>query len=313
MLRVQQLAKSFNGQPVVRDLSFEVPTGQTFVLMGKSGCGKTTTLKMINQLVPPDSGSIQLPDGIASSPVEHMRRGIGYVVQDYGLFPHLTVADNVAMVPRLLGFPEAQIAPTINQALALVELETALLNRMPAQLSGGQQQRVAIARAIAAQPKLLLMDEPFSALDPMTRSTARQNFRALTQQLQTTTILVTHDVTEAVEVADQIGLMEDGRFLQVGTAAELLFTPASDAVRSYFRDARLECELRASTLSDLLPHLPATSSEPTESIACTASAFAALQQLADGQANALQIENHSTSITEQSLLQALAAYKASYS
>ena len=237
MLHVENVQKAFNGQPVVRDLSFSVAAGETFVLIGRSGCGKTTTLKMINRLVEPDAGSIQLAGMAAATSVEAMRRQIGYVVQSYGLFPHLSVRDNIAVVPRLLGHSKATEAQQVEVALQRVALDASVLDAFPDALSGGQQQRVAIARAIAAEPPLLLMDEPFSALDPMTRGLARANFRQMVAQLNTATVLVTHDVAEAVTLADRIGLMENGRFLQVGTPMQLLFEPASEAVISQGSDS----------------------------------------------------------------------------
>lgn len=284
------------------------------MLIGKSGCGKTTTLKMLNQLVEPDSGSIQLPDDLSSLPVESMRRRVGYVVQDYGLFPHFTVRQNIAIVPELLSYSEAKLDAAIQKALGLVSLEPTVLNRFPAELSGGQQQRVAVARAIAAQPPLLLMDEPFSALDPMTRSAARASVKQMVQHLQTTTVLVTHDVAEAVELGDRIGLMEDGAFLQVGTPAELLFAPASPAVKGYFREARIECELRAVTMAQLAPFFENSQqvTDTGESVPGTDTAFSAMQALADGSTKTV-LWNNGQSISEPAILNALQRYKQEFS
>jgi osmoprotectant transport system ATP-binding protein len=214
----------------VRGLSFEVAQGDFLVLIGPSGCGKTTTLNMINRLVEPSSGRIEIAGPAASDPVT-LRRHIGYVFQEAGLFPHMTVAENIAITPRLLGWPKAETAARVTELLALVRLrEPDLAARRPQALSGGQRQRVALARALAARPGILLLDEPFGALDPLTRDEIAEDYRRIHEVLGLTTVMVTHDMTEALLLADHIGVMRQGRLVQIGTPQQLLDVPADGFV-----------------------------------------------------------------------------------
>lgn len=244
MITVSHITKRFGAHTAVDDISFTVKEGETIVFLGTSGCGKTTLLKMINRLLEPDSGEILL-DGhnIKDRRPEELRRGIGYVLQNYGLFPHYTIEENIGIVPRLLGWDKATIA---KRALALMEklqLEPEQYrSAYPQALSGGQQQRVGIARALAADPPVLLMDEPFGALDPITRSAVRKDFRKLDELRAKTIILVTHDVQEAFELADRIFLLDKGRIIQEGTPDDLLFRPAGDHVRQFLQDQRFQLE-----------------------------------------------------------------------
>src|SRR6516162_2405308 len=214
MILLENVCKAYDGgRYAVRDVSLRVPAGAMLVLLGGSGCGKTTTLKMINRLIEPTSGRIEVngKDVRALDPVE-LRRGIGYVFQGIGLFPHLSVADNVAVVPRLLGWPAARISERVDELLRLVHLPPeAYRSRFPRQLSGGQQQRVGFARALAAGPKVMLLDEPFGALDPITRDGLREEFVQIQHRLGLTAVMVTHDVTEALLCADLIAVMNAGR------------------------------------------------------------------------------------------------------
>jgi osmoprotectant transport system ATP-binding protein len=210
-----------------------VPPGSIVVFLGPSGCGKTTLLKMVNRLVEPTAGSI-LVDGVdvRSQPAEQLRRGIGYVIQQAGLFPHMRVADNVAVVPRLLGWPKAKVAARVDELLDLVGLEPELYGRRyPRQLSGGQQQRVGLARALAAEPTLLLMDEPFGALDAITRTRLQGELVAIHARLTPTILFVTHDIEEAVRLADSVAVMRDGRVVQYGHPLDIVLRPADDFVR----------------------------------------------------------------------------------
>jgi osmoprotectant transport system ATP-binding protein len=189
--------------------------------VGASGSGKTTLLKTINRLVVPDSGQVAIAGADASAPPHLLRRRVGYVFQEIGLFPHLTVAENIAITPRLLGWDAARISQRVANLLGLVDLPLEMGQRLPAALSGGQRQRVGVARALAAQPQVLLMDEPFGALDPVTRDALGRDVRALHERLSLTTVMVTHDMAEAVLLADRIVVMKDGKIIAHGTPAEL--------------------------------------------------------------------------------------------
>ncbi|HPM83431.1 MAG TPA: ATP-binding cassette domain-containing protein, partial [Candidatus Anammoximicrobium sp.] len=202
MIVLEQVCKSYDGGRgyTVRDVSFRVPAGRLMVLLGGSGCGKTTTLKMINRLIEPTSGRVEVGGrDVRQQDAVKLRRSIGYVFQGIGLFPHLTIAENIAVVPRLLDWPASRIAARIDELLALVHLPAeAYRGRFPRQLSGGQQQRVGFARALAARPQIMLLDEPFGALDPLTRDELRNDFLQLRRQLGLTAVMVTHDMTEAL-------------------------------------------------------------------------------------------------------------------
>ena len=231
MIQATGLTKRYGGAAVVDDLTLDVGAGELVVLLGGSGSGKTTTLKMINRLIEPTAGSIQL-DGVdaATLPPHELRRRIGYVFQRIGLFPHLTVGENIAVTPTLLDWPADRIAARVDQLLRLVELDPALRDRWPRQLSGGQQQRVGVARALAAEPRVMLLDEPFGALDPVTRERLQASFLRIRGELNLTALFVTHDMTEALTLGDRIGVMQDGRLVQVGTPRELLTQPADPYV-----------------------------------------------------------------------------------
>jgi osmoprotectant transport system ATP-binding protein len=258
VIRVTRLRKQFGPHLVVDDVSLTLAAGETLVLLGPSGCGKTTLLKMLNRLLEPDGGTVEINGrDVRHQRPEELRRGIGYVIQQVGLLPHYTVAENVAVVPRLLGHAPAAILARTNELLARLHLPPArYAGQFPHQLSGGQQQRVGLARALAADPPIVLLDEPFGALDPLTRISIRREFRELEELRRKTVVLVTHDVSEAFELADRILLLNQGRVQQLGTPRELLFRPANDFVRSFFQPERLALQLRVLTLADLLPFLP---------------------------------------------------------
>jgi osmoprotectant transport system ATP-binding protein len=208
-----------DGKPLVGDLNFDVVRGETLVLLGRSGSGKTTTLKLINRLLEPSSGEVRVEGKptIEWNPIE-LRRHIGYVIQDTGLFPHFTVERNIAVVPRLKGWPEEKTRLRVRELLDLVGLEAeAFAHRYPRELSGGQRQRVGVARALAADPPIVLMDEPFGALDPLTRAELQREFAALTKRLNKTIVFVTHDIREAFTLASRIGLFKDGHLIALAT------------------------------------------------------------------------------------------------
>ena len=238
MIRLSQVYKSFDGGVTfaVRDLSLSIGEGETLVLLGPSGCGKTTTLKMINRLVEPTSGEIEVDhcNILDRNPVE-LRRSIGYVFQGIGLFPHMTVAENVSVVLRLLGRSHRDRRERARELLALVDLcpET-YVDRYPHELSGGQQQRVGVARALAADPSHLLMDEPFGALDALTREALQQEVLRLKERLRKTIVFVTHDIFEALTLGDRIAILRAGCLEQVGTREEVLGDPATSFVRDLF-------------------------------------------------------------------------------
>lgn len=246
MITLEGVSKSYDGGATytVRDVSLRLPPGRLLVLLGGSGCGKTTTLKMINRLVEPTAGRIEVDgrDVRAVDPVQ-LRRGIGYVIQGSGLFPHMSVADNIAVVPRLLGWPDVRVNKRVDELLELVHLRPAeYRNRLPRQLSGGQQQRVGFARALAAGPRVILMDEPFGALDPVTRVELRTEFLELHRRLGLTAVMVTHDMTEALLSADLIAVMKAGRLLRLGTPHELLTAPGDPFVAALMSTPKREAD-----------------------------------------------------------------------
>jgi osmoprotectant transport system ATP-binding protein len=237
----------------VDDLSLDIPAGAFCVLVGPSGGGKTTALKMVNGLIPFDSGEIRI-DGrsIHDLPLVELRRGIGYVIQQVGLFPHMTVGENIGTVPRLLGWPKQQVRSRSVELLELVGLEAADSKRYPAQLSGGQRQRVGLARALAADPPVLLMDEPFGALDPITRQRLQNELLRLHREVEKTVIFVTHDIDEAIKMGDRIAIVREGGVLvQYDTPDAILAHPADDFVKQFIGEDRALRRLALRTLQDV--------------------------------------------------------------
>ncbi|MEI9931013.1 MAG: ATP-binding cassette domain-containing protein [Rhizomicrobium sp.] len=242
MIAFDDVSVSYPGTktPAVRNLNLNIPEGAFFVLIGESGSGKTTALHLINRLLEPDRGRVLIDgeDAAALDPVK-LRRGMGLIFQAIGLFPHLTVAQNIGITPKLLGWSTLQIAARTDELLELVRLPpNQFRDRFPAALSGGQKQRVGLARALAARPKVMLMDEPFGALDPVTRDDLSAEYRDIHEKLGLTTVLVTHDMTEAFLLADQVAVMRDGRIVQTGGPADLLAAPADDFVRALIENPR---------------------------------------------------------------------------
>ncbi len=238
MIELQNVTKIYPGQrqPAVANVSFTVPEGKTCVLIGPSGCGKTTIMKMINRLIEPTEGSIFVNgrNTAAMNPVQ-LRRTIGYVIQQIGLFPHMIIQQNIAVVPRLLGWKRATITQRVDELIELVGMDPNLYrDRYPRELSGGQRQRIGVARALAADPPVMLMDEPFGAVDPITRGRLQNEFLRLQQQLHKTIVFVTHDIDEAIKMGDQIVILQEGGHIQqVGTPDDILANPANDFVADF--------------------------------------------------------------------------------
>jgi osmoprotectant transport system ATP-binding protein len=244
----------------VEDLSLEVPAGRICVLVGPSGCGKTTSLKMVNRLVEPTSGRVLVGDvDVMTRDVIELRRGIGYVIQQVGLFPHQTIGENVATVPRLLGWPKSRLQERSDELLALVGLDPATYGgRYPAQLSGGERQRVGVARALAADPPILLMDEPFGAVDPIVRERLQNELLRLQEELAKTIIFVTHDIDEAIKMGDLVAVMQVGGHLaQFGPPGEILANPASEFVARFVGADRGLKRLSLSRVGELELRRPA--------------------------------------------------------
>jgi osmoprotectant transport system ATP-binding protein len=237
MIRLDRVTKLYPGapRPAVDALSLTVPEATTTALLGPSGCGKTTTLRMINRLVEPSDGSIEVAGrDIARQDPVLLRRSIGYVIQQGGLFPHMTVAQNIATVPRLLGWDAPRVAARIDEMLALIGLDPAeYRDRYPRALSGGQRQRVGVARALAGDPPVLLMDEPFGAVDPIGRERLQNELIAILRRVRKTVVVVTHDVDEALKLADHLALLDQGKLVQHGTREEILLRPASRLVAEF--------------------------------------------------------------------------------
>ncbi|MBX3207389.1 MAG: ABC transporter ATP-binding protein [Labilithrix sp.] len=260
MIELSRLTKRYGDRPVVHELSLSVAKGELLVLLGGSGSGKTTTLKMISRLIEPSSGKVTI-DGAPTDELEGhvLRRKIGYVFQKVGLFPHMTVADNVATPLSLAGWSEDRIAARVAEMLDMVDLEPAIAQRFPRELSGGQAQRVGFARALAAEPRLMLLDEPFGALDPVTRDKLQQSFIAIRRRLDLTAVFVTHDMVEALLIADRIAVLNEGRLVQIGTPKELMESPADAYVERLFEMPRRQ----ARALGEVMAGSGAAGREPS--------------------------------------------------
>jgi osmoprotectant transport system ATP-binding protein len=255
MIEIEHISKRYNDAAVVDDVSLTVEPRTVTVIVGTSGSGKTTLLRMINRLVELSSGTIRI-DGkdILGLAGHQLRRSIGYAIQGHGLFPHRTVAQNIATVPELLGWPRKRIDDKVTELMQLFQLDPALYgNRFPHELSGGQQQRVGVARALAAEPNILLMDEPFGALDPIIRAKAQDDLLAIQKHLGVTVVLVTHDMDEAFHLADRIAVMDKGKIVQYGPPAELVLKPATDFVQTMIGERERPLRLLSvSTVADIL-------------------------------------------------------------
>lgn len=242
MIRFDQVTKRFaDGTEALKDVSLTIPTGKLTVIIGPSGCGKTTLMKMINHLEVPTSGDVLIDEqSIKDRDEVELRRSIGYVIQRIGLFPHMTIAKNAALVPTLKGWSAEKTKKRVSELMNITGLDPdTFLHRFPLELSGGQQQRVGVVRALAGDPNIVLMDEPFSALDPISREQLQDELRNLQQRIQKTIVFVTHDMDEALKIADHIIVLRAGEVEQVGTAHDLIHDPANDFVRNFIGQERI--------------------------------------------------------------------------
>jgi osmoprotectant transport system ATP-binding protein len=254
VIELEDVEKRYGAHVALAGVTLSVARGEFLALVGGSGSGKTTLLKTINRLVEPDAGEVRVEGrGVRETPAPALRRRTGYVFQEVGLFPHLSVAENIAVTPKLLGWDRGRIAERIAALLDLVDLPAATAARAPAALSGGQRQRVGVARALAAEPGVVLMDEPFGALDPLTRDALGRDYRALHERLGLTTVMVTHDMAEAVLLADRIAVLGEGRLLAQGRPAELMSPGAPAQVRALLEAPKRQAERLSERLSGAGP------------------------------------------------------------
>ncbi len=313
MISVENISKSFNGIPAVKNISFEVKENETLVLLGTSGCGKTTTLRIINRLTEPDSGNIIINGkNVLSQQPDELRRGIGYVLQNHGLFPHYTTSENISIVPKLLNWDIEKIKHRTDELLKKLQLSDNTSKAFPNELSGGQQQRVGLARALAANPPILLMDEPFGALDPITKADIHKEFKELDELKKKTIVLVTHDVQEAFELGDRICLMDKGEIMQIGTPFELLFTPANEYVKSFFDKHRLQLEFKSIQLSKVLNFFQLSQNAGNNILSSSQSLWEAMDMIASSNEKVFVKDESSKEIREvnfSSIEKALNSFK----
>ncbi|MFC3563190.1 ABC transporter ATP-binding protein [Pedobacter jamesrossensis] len=283
MIELKNVSKKFGETLAVNQASFNVNEKENLILLGTSGCGKTTTLKIINRLIEPDEGEIIIngKNILAQNP-ETLRREIGYVMQNVGLFPHYTVEENIAVVPNLLKWERKKTIGRILELIKKLHLPENCLKLFPHQLSGGQQQRVGLARALVANPPILLMDEPFGALDNVTRASIQLEFKKLDELKRKTIVMVTHDVMEAFELADRICLMDKGKIMQIGTPKDLLYKPANNFVKKFLDGQRLALEFKVISINDIWNSLAPSSKANNQVISSELSVWNAMEQLRSG-------------------------------
>jgi osmoprotectant transport system ATP-binding protein len=307
-IELRGAGKRYADASVVRDVSFAIDEGETFVLIGPSGCGKSTTMKMMNRLVEPTDGEVLIHGkDVRTVDVAELRLGIGYVIQDVGLFAHYTIARNVGLVPELLGWPEEKRKKRVEELLEIVGLPSAKFGaRYPRQLSGGQRQRAGIARALAADPPVVLLDEPFSALDPITRERLQDEFLALSEKLGKTFVIVTHDIFEAVRLADRIAVMRDGRLVQCGSARDIVHTPADDQVAALLGRHRMQLRLMTLSVAECVPGAAATDADGAPVVSASTSAWEAIEKMEQARTDRLGVEGRGL-VTRGSIFEALGA------
>lgn len=259
----RHVSKSYNSYEAVNNLSFKIMEGETLVLIGTSGCGKTTTLKMINRLIEPTKGEIEIDSkDVSEYNLIELRRSIGYVIQSIGLFPHITIGKNISIIPELMNWPKERIASRVDELLYMVGLEPEVYrDRFPAELSGGQQQRIGVARALAADPPVILMDEPFGALDPITREQLQNEFLSLIHTIKKTIVFVTHDIFEAVKIADRLALMDRGEIVQIGSPKDIVERPANRFVKDFLGRHSFQLSLLLVRLSEVMIDIKTATAE----------------------------------------------------
>lgn len=304
MITVESVTKIFNGKPAVDTISFQAHDQEILVLLGTSGCGKTTTLKMINRLIEADSGNILINGkNIRDQKPEELRMGIGFVMQHSGLFPHYTIQQNIAVVPELLKWDRKKTENRTHELLGKLHLSEEVLSRFPGELSGGQQQRVGIARALIANTPVLLMDEPFGALDNITKADIHSEFKSLEELKNKTIILVTHDVQEAFELGHRICLMDKGKIIQTGPPKEMLYHPQNDFVSEFFAENRLLLEYKTAVLKDLDTFLNSENMYSEFGFTENTGVWDALQKLSSGHRNTEHYETLIRAFNEYRKLQ----------
>jgi osmoprotectant transport system ATP-binding protein len=291
MIEISHLTKRFAdaAHPAIDDLTLTIPEGEVCVLIGPSGCGKTTTMRIVNRMIEPDGGTVSIGgrDVTSVDPVE-LRRRIGYVIQQIGLFPHWSIAENIATVPRLLGWDQRRVAARVDELLALVGMDPAIYrDRFPRELSGGQKQRVGVARALAADPPVMLMDEPFGAIDPITRAHLQDEFLRILRDLAKTIVFVTHDIDEAIRMGDRIAIMREGALVQYDTPEAILAHPADAFVEAFVGSDRALKRLALVSVAAAVE--PLTAPLPGRSIAAEASLRDALALMLSEGVDALAV------------------------
>jgi osmoprotectant transport system ATP-binding protein len=255
MIEFKDVTKVYeDGTEAIKGINLTIPKGKLVALIGPSGCGKTTTMKMINKLISPSSGTILINGKDTSETDEvELRRNIGYVIQRIGLLPHMTIEENISLIPRLKGWKKEQYEGRVDELLNLVGLDPQVYRkRYPLELSGGQQQRVGVIRALAAEPPIILMDEPFSALDPISREQLQDELKSIQNTIHKTIVFVTHDIDEALKIADEIAVMRDGKIEQIATPSELIKDPANEFVRAFIGEDRLKVQQPLKRVFDIM-------------------------------------------------------------
>jgi osmoprotectant transport system ATP-binding protein len=312
MIEFKKVRKTFeDGTEAIKGIDLIIPEGRLTALIGPSGCGKTTTMKMINKLIVPTDGTIYINgEEIASKDEVELRRNIGYVIQRIGLLPHMTIEENIALIPKLKGWRKEQYEPRVEELMTLVGLEPEVYRkRYPLELSGGQQQRVGVIRALAAEPPIILMDEPFSALDPISREQLQDELKVLQQKIHKTIVFVTHDMDEALKIADHIAVMRDGVIEQYGSPAELLTAPANEFVKTFIGEHRMNKSADRAVRDIMSTGMDQRTKSAGSAISPSATISQAAKELLLSNADFLKVEENGKAVgfvTKEDILQAVA-------